>query len=201
MAAAGQFAAHGYDGTTFSSIAAAMGKPKSAVGYHQFSSKQALAASVVARQWNRWRGLLGEAESIPPGLVRMLTIMLSAVLDEEANVFAGATVRLLTEPDAGIPLPDSAFSWRAYGVEQLEVDIAAGSLPAATDPRAVIQSLLVAMFGVRSTKQHGLEEINSEDQLRKVWRDILTGLGIDAEGCLARIPWGGLAVPAAVDPA
>ena len=42
-AAGQQFAAFGYEATTFSRVAEAMGKPKSAIGYHLFPSKKDLA--------------------------------------------------------------------------------------------------------------------------------------------------------------
>jgi AcrR family transcriptional regulator len=175
-AAAGQFALHGYDGTTFSSVAEAMGRPKSAVGYHQFAAKQDLAAAVMHHQWDRWAALLVTAESIPAGLPRLLTVLLSAVLDAETNTFAAATVRLVADPaTSGIAVPGSAFSWRAYGADQIRISIQAEALPDTVDPAALMEALLIATFGVHATKEHGLLEINTEPRLRRVWYDILTG--------------------------
>jgi AcrR family transcriptional regulator len=73
-----------------------MGRPKSAIGYHQFASKAAMAAAVIEAQQNRW----GEIEASldqPHGLERVTALLLATSLDARSCPVAAGATRLLHE--------------------------------------------------------------------------------------------------------
>jgi AcrR family transcriptional regulator len=182
-AAAAEFAEHGYDGTSFASVAAAMNRPKSAVGYHLFPSKLDLAAAVVEQQQARWLEM--EARTTEPaGLANLVTMLLSACLDALRCPVAAGAIRLSQElGEAGQPLP-RAFSWRSYTLEHFAV---ARGL-SADDPEAARAADLVvsSTFGVLRTRAHSRTVEATEQQLRDLWAALFTGLGIADAGEVVR---------------
>ncbi|WP_185017008.1 TetR/AcrR family transcriptional regulator [Curtobacterium sp. ZW137] len=181
-AAALEFATRGYGGTSFATIAAAMGRPKSAVGHHQFASKQEIAVAITEQQYDDWRKLVERAEHVPPGLARLLSVMLTMVLDAEVNPFAAATVRLLTDAEVvKLALPPSVFSWRKYGAQQIQLTL--NDLEGVTvGADEVMDRVLVTTLGVWTAKIHGIEEVATSRRLMSAWGDMIVGLGLPSSG-------------------
>ncbi|MFB2599442.1 TetR family transcriptional regulator [Herbiconiux sp. P17] len=202
-AAATEFAAHGFAGATFASIAAAMGKPKSALGYHQFRSKQEIASAIVAEQYSRW-ALFREVidRSVPAGLPRLLSFILTVALDARADPRGRAAIRLLLERDSsGVSEAVPAFRWRDLSTADVEDAVRLGQLPGgsspdatpqgasspdATSPEAVGGMILTCGLGLFEAENHGVQPVDTEAALRALWRNLLTGAGaVDPEGILA----------------
>ncbi|MGD8168329.1 TetR family transcriptional regulator [Herbiconiux sp. P16] len=197
-AAATEFAAHGFAGATFASIAAAMGKPKSALGYHQFRSKQEIASAIVAEQYSRW-ALFREVidRSVPAGLPRLLSFILTVALDARADPRGRAAIRLLLERDSsGVSEAVPAFRWRDLSTADVEDAVRLGQLPGgssssasspdATSPAAVGGMILTCGLGLFEAENHGVQPVDTEAALRALWRNLLTGAGAaDPEGILA----------------
>jgi AcrR family transcriptional regulator len=178
-AAAAQFAERGYEATSFGSIAAVLGKPKSAVGYHHFPSKLDLAYAVVREQRDRWFLLIRVVSEEPAGFPRLFRLLLSAALDARDNPIAAGAIRLLTEAaQLGLTLPVRQTEWRPYVAEQIQVEIDAHVLPAGTDAAKLTSWLLNASFGVFEAENRGLQEVDTERSLRGLWVVLLTGCGV-----------------------
>ena len=196
-AAAAEFAEHGYDGTSFASVAAAMNRPKSAVGYHLFPSKLDLAAAVVEQQQARWLEMAARTTE-PAGLANLVTMLLSACLDALRCPVAAGAIRVSQElGEAGQPLP-RAFTWRGYTLEHFAV---ARGLDV-DDPEAVRAADLVisSTFGVLRTRASSRTVEATELQLRDLWSALFTGLGIaGADEVVRRVTPVSVAEP--VDPA
>ncbi|WFR65747.1 TetR/AcrR family transcriptional regulator [Curtobacterium flaccumfaciens] len=187
VAAANEFATRGYDGTSIATIAAAMGRPKSAVGHHQFASKQEIALAVTEQQYDDWRKLLQRAEQVPAGLQRLLSVMLTMVLDAEVNPFAAATVRLLTDAEVvNLALPRSVFSWRTYGAAQIQRTLDSSDGVTA-DPDEIMDRILVTTLGVWTAEVHGIKEVTTRRRLMSAWRDMVAGLGLPADSILGEV--------------
>ena len=178
-AAAEEFALHGYRGTTFSSIAERMGRPKSALGYHQFRSKLDIASSVVSEQGMRWKALLDQALARPLGVATYFCTLLSAAEDARANPLAAASVRLLLESRTlpELVLPPLGFSWRGFGRDQIEASIANGELPHELDAGATTAQLLNGAFGVFEAENRQLQDADTSAAIIALWTVMLTGLG------------------------
>lgn len=174
-AAAAEFAEHGYEGTSFASVAAAMDRPKSAVGYHLFPSKLDLAATVVAQQQARWVQMAAEVDE-PDGLAHLVTMLLSSCLDALRCPVAAGAIRLSQElGESGQSLP-RAFAWSVYAQEQFA---AARGLPP-DDPEVLRAAdlVLASTFGVLRTRTGARPPEATEQQLRDLWAALFTGLGI-----------------------
>ncbi len=178
-AAAQEFAERGYAGTSIARIAAAMGRPKSALGYHQFASKQSIAEAIVEAQYSNWVGLLELAEkTTAPGLERLLSVLLTAASDAMSDVAGTATVRLLLEDrTAPIPIPRPPFSWRGYAVQQIGTAVELGQLPSGTDDAEAAGMILNASYGLFAAETHKLQESSTEHALRHLWGCLLYGFG------------------------
>ncbi len=158
-AAGAQFAAHGYEGTSFSRVAEAMGKPKSAIGYHLFASKESLAGAVVEDQEDRWLRI--EAALDRPGALheRIVFLLTDASTVEVCPVAAGA-IRLLQDmPRLGLAVERRFDVWR-FTREHLEAELAVRDIRAG-DLDAVVDVLLSATFGVLSYRSPRLAEHDS----------------------------------------
>ncbi|MBW8025900.1 TetR/AcrR family transcriptional regulator [Clavibacter michiganensis subsp. michiganensis] len=183
-AAGAQFAAHGYEGTSFSRVAEAMGKPKSAIGYHLFASKESLAGAVVEDQEDRWLRI--EAALDRPGALHELIVFLltGASTVEVCPVAAGA-IRLLQDmPRLGLAVERRFDVWR-FTREHLEAELAVRDIRAG-DLDAVVDVLLSATFGVLSYRSPRLAEHDSAERLRSLWIPLLVGLGIDDADAVVR---------------
>jgi AcrR family transcriptional regulator len=190
-AAATEFAAHGFAGATFASIAAAMGRPKSALGYHQFRSKQEIAAAIVSEQYARWASLRAEVEaSVPAGLPRLLSFILTVALDARADPRGRAAVRLLLErEESGVDVAVPAFRWVDLSTADVEEAVRLGQLPrgsGASSAASVGGMILTCGLGLFEAENHGVRPVDTEAALRALWRNLLTGAGAaDPEGVIA----------------
>jgi AcrR family transcriptional regulator len=190
-AAATEFAAHGFAGATFASIAAAMGKPKSALGYHQFRSKQEIASAIVSEQYSRWAKVRAVIDrTVPAGLPRLLSFILSVALDARADPRGRAAIRLLLErEESGVDIAAPPFRWIDLSRTDVEDAVRLGQLPGGSDASsasAVGGMILTCGLGLFEAENHGVQPVDTEAALRALWRNLLTGAGAtDPEGVIA----------------
>jgi len=189
-AAALEFRAKGFDGATFAGIAARMGRPRSAIGYHQFRSKEAIAAALVEQQSVRWDALIRSAESMGPGISRLLSVLLTAALDAHSNPEAAAALRLILESrdNPELNLPALQVRWRDYALAEMVGASASESLPAGVRPEEFVELLLNSSLGVFEAEHRGLQAINTSQTLLGLWARLLTGFEIpEAERILSAV--------------
>jgi len=189
-AAAAEFARHGYEATTFSGIAAAMGRPKSAVGYHQFRSKLELASAIVAAQRATWEDLAQDAvTSRGPGLAALFLFFDHVRLNFAADPIAPGAARLILEDaELGLDLPRTNHSWRRFTTEQIAAEAATGVLPADTDAVELAAAILSAGIGVFRSARSGVAVASPDRVLRTLWRDTLVGAGLTLDQADAVLP-------------
>lgn len=179
-AAAHQFARRGYEGTTFASVAEAMGKPRSVISYAQFPSKEALSIAVVDQYLDQLQrtidGLAGDAD---PGL-DMLVLALRRVseLDVTSPVAAGA-IRLLMERYDSVDGQRTAPVFR-FVEGHITAAVRRGDFPAATDLDTVTEMLLVGAIGAHSARLHGIGTSPLPDTLRSAWEGVFRTVGVPA---------------------
>jgi AcrR family transcriptional regulator len=179
-AAGGQFATHGYEGTSFSRVAEAMGKPKSAIGYHLFASKELLAGAVVEDQEARWMRIEAALDESSP-LAELVVFLLTAARTVEVCPIAAGAVRLLQDmPRLGLAV-DRRFDVWGFVRGRLEAELAGRSAPAVALDDAV-DVLLSATFGVLSFRSPRAPGMDALERLRTLWIPLLTHIGLaDAE--------------------
>ena len=185
-AAGRQFGLYGYEATTFSRVAEAMGKPKSAIGYHLFPSKLALATVVIEQQQNRWTKMY---ERLPqqPGLERLTAFLLATSLDARSCPIAGGATRLLHELlGAGIDVPRD-FDWAAIVRQQLEVAVRDSGGDPDDLAEHTVGLLLSATFGlVGGSMTVSADEF--EIRLKSLWAPLFESWGIaDAAARVERV--------------
>lgn len=175
-AAGATFALHGYEGASFARVAEAMGKPKSAVGYHLFPSKLALATAVIERQQERWAETAAALDE-PAGVERLTAMLLATSLQARTDPLGAGAVRLLHEllhSDLSVP---RGFVWATFVREQLVAATArAGLGPDALPPNAE-HLLLEATFGLVTTGRPEDDE-QLEARLRALWVALLGSFGL-----------------------
>ncbi|MCE0459764.1 Lsr2 family DNA-binding protein [Curtobacterium flaccumfaciens] len=176
-AAGKEFSIHGFEGTSFSRIAEAMGRPKSAIGYHLFPSKHSLATAVIERQQQRWIELNNQL-STPPGLDRLVTLLLTTTLDARSCSIAAGAVRLLHEfgrMDIDTP---RGFDWTEVVLRELNAE-AQHRDPAESElcPPTSARLLLNATFGLLDGSRQ-LTDSEFLAQLRGLWGPLLSAFGI-----------------------
>ncbi|AJW78109.1 helix-turn-helix domain-containing protein [Clavibacter michiganensis] len=183
-AAGAQFAAHGYEGTSFSRVAEAMGKPKSAIGYHLFASKERLAGAVVEDQEDRWLRI--EAALDQPGaLLELVVFLLTAARTVEVCPVAAGAIRLLQDmPRLGLAVERRFDVWR-FTRGHLEAELAARGIHAA-DLDATVDVLLSATFGVLSYRSPSAPAGDQVERLRSLWIPLLTHLGLPDADAVVR---------------
>lgn len=150
-AAGSEFGRNGYAGTSFAGIAAAMGKPKSVIGYHLFPSKRSLALAVIAEQDNRWQAADARVGA-PYGALRWVTMILASAKEAQQSPIAMGAIRLLHElPRMDDPVY-TVFDWRAYTRTNLRSEATARNrdLP---DLDGLSDVLLDACFGLVTTTE------------------------------------------------
>lgn len=179
-AAAKVFASRGYLGTTISGIAAEMGAPKSAVGYHHFETKEEIALAIVEQQRARWLGVVDEITRGPgTGLEQLLSILLSAAVDARNNPTAAAAARLLVEHRAtGLPIPESPLRWRSVGKTLVQRSLDEGDLVTTKTAEEIVSLLFTTGFGLFTAENNGFEESDTEAHLRELWLDLLVTLNV-----------------------
>ncbi|ALD11874.1 TetR/AcrR family transcriptional regulator [Clavibacter capsici] len=176
-AAGAQFATHGYEGTSFSRVAEAMGKPKSAIGYHLFASKERLAGAVVEDQEDRWLRIEAALEDRGP-LEDLIVFLLTAARTVEVCPVAAGAIRLLQDmPRLGLAVERRFDVWR-FTREHLEAELAVQGVRA-PDLDAAVDVLLSATFGVLSYRSPSLDGWDAADRLRSLWIPLLTHLGLE----------------------
>ncbi|WP_188897035.1 TetR/AcrR family transcriptional regulator [Microlunatus endophyticus] len=177
-AAAHQFASRGYAGTSIAQIAAEMGRPKSAVGYHQFASKEELAFAIIEEQWQRWDQLRQAADALPlPSVTRLLCLLLATGLESRGDPVTLGAVRLLAERDVlGFAVPEQPFVWRNHAVQRIQESLSSRELVSTEPATAIAARLLTASFGMFEAENRGLQPIDTEANLRGLWLDLLTGI-------------------------
>lgn len=185
-AAGRQFGSYGYEATTFSRVAEAMGKPKSAIGYHLFPSKLALATAVIEQQQHRWRSLYGQLPQ-QPGLERLTAFLLTTSLDARSCPIAGGATRLLHELlVAGIDVPRD-FDWASIVRQQLEVAIRDSGGNPDDLPERTVGLLLSATFGLLG----GSLTVSADEfeiRLKSLWAPLFESWGIaDAASRVERV--------------
>ena len=175
-AAGAEFARHGYEGTSFSRVAAAMDKPKSAIGYHLYPSKQSLALAVVATQEARWQSFDAAIDS-PSGAQHWATMLLASAKNARACPVAAGSIRLLHElPLAEVPI-DKSFDWREYTRAQIRAEVEAQGRTAGPEVDGLADLLLDASFGVVYTAADS-EGADVESRLVALIEPILTATGV-----------------------
>lgn len=174
------FATRGYHGTSFSGIAAEMGAPKSAIGYHHFATKEDIATAIVERQRARWAHLIQTVtETSDTGLEQLLTILLSAALDARRAPLAAAAARLLVEKQsADIAFPGSSFRWRTVARDLIQRSIDDGDIVSPRSAEEIAGLILTTSFGVFTAENNGFEHPDTEEHLRNLWSDLLVSLGV-----------------------
>lgn len=176
-AAAAQFAAHGYAGTSFARVAAAMDRPKSAIGYHVFSSKHEIAFAVIERQQARWVAIDARIGQ-PAGLEHLLVMLTSACSDAMRCSVAAGAIRLSHElRGVGETLPRT-FVWDDYVRGHLAAS--SGGVGPVTDPEwaRAADLVLTSTFGVMWARTSTRLTRDTERQLRDLWAALFTGLGL-----------------------
>jgi AcrR family transcriptional regulator len=175
-AAGAQFAAHGYEGTSFSRVAEAMGKPKSAIGYHLFASKERLAGAVVDDQEDRWLRIEAALDETGP-LSELIVFLLTASRTVEVCPVAAGAVRLLQDmPRLGLAVERRFDVW-GFTRGRLEAELAARGIHAA-DLDTTVDVLLSATFGLLSYRSPRLVGGDALERLRTLWIPLLTHLGL-----------------------
>lgn len=176
QAAGATFAVHGYEGASFSRVAEAMGRPKSAVGYHLFPSKLALAVAVIERQQERW----AETEAAltePAGVERLTAMLLATSLATRSDPLAAGAVRLLHEllhSESEVP---RGFVWATFVRAQLEAAAARAGLSADAVPPGAEHLLLEATFGLVTTGRRD-DDQELVTRLRTLWTALLSSFGL-----------------------
>jgi AcrR family transcriptional regulator len=176
-AAGAQFAAHGYEGTSFSRVAEAMGKPKSAIGYHLFASKERLAGAVVADQEDRWLRI--EAELGGPGaLPELVVFLLTAARTVEVCPIAAGAVRLQQDmPRLGLAVERRFDVW-TFARRHLEAELALQDVRG-VELDAAVDVLLSATFGLLAYRSPQAPDGDLAERLRRLWIPLLAHLGLE----------------------
>lgn len=175
-AAGEQFGKDGYEGSSFSRIAEAMGRPKSAIGYHLFPSKLALATAVIEHQQHRWNRI-DDAIPFPAGIDHLVALLLTAGLDARACPVAHGAIRLLREfAQSGAARP-RGFDWGQMVLRHLRAAADAGEIDAGRVSAASASMALNATFGlVDGTRTVPDDQL--ETQLKALWAPLLTSFGL-----------------------
>ncbi|WP_285041349.1 TetR/AcrR family transcriptional regulator [Plantibacter sp. LMC-P-059a] len=176
-----EFGRNGYAGTSFSGIAAVMGKPKSVIGYHLFPSKRSLAHAVIAEQDERWQAA-DATIGVPYGALRWVTMILASAREAQRSPIAMGAIRLLHElPRMDDPVY-TVFDWRAYTRTNLRMEAAAHDLDL-PDLDGVADVLLDACFGLVTTTVGDDDAAELRDRLITLIRPILAT--VDPAGAAA----------------
>ncbi|AWF99960.1 hypothetical protein BEH61_15750 (plasmid) [Clavibacter michiganensis subsp. insidiosus] len=192
-AAGALFARFGYEGTTFSRIARAIDRPKSAIGYHLFPSKAALAAAVLSDDDRRWRAMDDALEraGLPMGTERLISLLLSRMRGIESHPERAAALRLQLD----LPALDVAAEVSTDGgtkVERVRYVCAcfAADLPSSLGSENEVESF--AELFLDSTRGLVLCHVAKQphapldSRLCALWASLLNGAGIPHADVLVR---------------
>lgn len=171
-----QFGKNGFEGTSFGRIAEAMGRPKSAIGYHLFPSKLELAHAVITHQQRRWKTIY---DSLPKddGLDRLIEFLLTCAFDSRDCPLARGATRMLREfAQSGTPRPRD-FVWSTIVHSQLQAATKAGDLDPIALSAGSVSLILNATFGlIGGTRTEDDDEL--ESQLKSLWVPLLASFGL-----------------------
>ncbi|WP_367616873.1 TetR/AcrR family transcriptional regulator [Curtobacterium flaccumfaciens] len=180
VAAGAQFALFGYEATSLSRITKAMGKPKSAIGYHQFPSKASLALAVIEQQQQRWRTI---AEVIPKRahLEYLATLLLTTSVEARQSPIAAGAIRLLHEAaSTNFPVPPG-FNWPELINRELHACFVDANINPRLLPTHAASLLLNASYGLlTSSQKFGFEEFI--DHLKALWIPLFESFGFRDAG-------------------
>ncbi|MDA3804314.1 MULTISPECIES: TetR/AcrR family transcriptional regulator [unclassified Clavibacter] len=192
-AAGALFARFGYAGTTFSRIARAIDRPKSAIGYHLFSSKAALAAAVLTDDDMRWRTIDDALEraGLPMGTERLISLLLSRMRGIESHPERAGALRLLLDLPA-FDVEDGAPAEGRTGVERIRYvcDCLAADLPSSPGSEDEVESFAELLLD--STRGLVLCHVAKQphepldSRLCALWASLLNGAGVPRAEALVR---------------
>ncbi|PPF70076.1 TetR/AcrR family transcriptional regulator [Clavibacter michiganensis] len=185
-AAGAQFAAYGYEATSFSRVAEAMGRPKSAIGYHLFASKEALANAVVDEQERRWLRIAAALDG-PGALPELVVFLLTAAREVEVRPVAAGAVRLRQEmPRLGLAIAPR-FDVEDFVHRRLRTELVMQGVPEPEpDLDAAVDVLLGATLGVLAMGSTRAPRDDAADRLRRLWVPLLAHLGLEGVEAVVR---------------
>lgn len=176
-AAAIEIARVGFRGTTLAGIAAVMGKPRSAMGYHHFKTKEDIAVEIIEVQYRKWDAFVNASMVVRAGLPRFLSLVLTSAIDAQTDQVGTAAMRLLSERDStDIDLPEPPFDWKAAD-ECAAAAVEAGQLPADADTNQIMTMLIDSSLGVIAAAGRLGRQVDLRAELYRLWRALLTGVG------------------------
>lgn len=188
-AAGASFGRVGYDGTTFARVAHAIGRPKSAIGYHLFPSKAALAEAVVAEADARWHKALEVLDRIdvPRGAERLVTMLLLTIRDAQRHPGRAGALRLLLDrqtPDNR----DRSAERRGFVLTCLAHELGVGSPADALEVECAADLLVDATSGVALCHlgRDGTGAGGLDTRLCVLWASLLRDAGVDDASALVR---------------
>ncbi|OII21732.1 MULTISPECIES: TetR/AcrR family transcriptional regulator [unclassified Curtobacterium] len=180
-AAAQEFARNGYAGTSFSSIAASMGKPKSSIGYEAFPSKQALANAVVEQHLDRLEALLGRVErTMRPGLDALLIAMRAGLHLDRTSPIASGALRLMIE-QSGEQRPSRVEHALDFVRRNVRAAIEDGDVPATVDAGVLARRLLTGALGAHAANLFRLSGTPVDQSVQTSWEIVLRDAGASPE--------------------
>lgn len=175
-AAGEEFGKDGYEGSSFGRIAETMGRPKSAIGYHLFPSKLALATAVIEHQQIRWN-LINDSLPFPDGIDHLVALLLTTSLDSRNCPVAHGAVRLLREfIQSGTPRPRH-FVWSDIVLRQLTAAAAQGEVDADRISLSSVSIVMNATFGLVDGMRTASDD-DLESQLKALWAPLLASFGL-----------------------
>jgi AcrR family transcriptional regulator len=173
------FAQHGFRGASLSDIAAVLGKPKSALGYH-FTSKTSLAVAVLESQNLVWMGMIAEAEALPVGIRRIFAPLYAIARNiQDSDLARGALRLVIDRASLDVPLPAASFSWRTVTIEAIEGAQRTGEIPDGVDVPGLAEMLINAGLGTVNTELVVTGDASVETRLAELWIPLLVGVGVD----------------------
>jgi AcrR family transcriptional regulator len=195
VAAAGAlFARSGYEATTFSRVARAIGRPKSAIGYHLFPSKASLAEAVLWEDDLRWRTAEDalEREGVPLGVERLLSLFLLSAREIAAHPERAGATRLLVElPALDIAATSTGRSLAAFDRVRftaacIAADVAPGRREGRAETEAVADLFLDSTRGLILCDLAAKGEASLEPRLCVLWTSLLDAAGVPGAASIVR---------------
>ncbi|CCH35376.1 ScbR family autoregulator-binding transcription factor [Actinosynnema sp. NPDC047251] len=184
-AAAEEFDRLGYEGAPLSVILDRSGVTKGAFYFH-FTSKQALASTIVQVQDDAWpvlaRAWLGRG--LDP-LRTMVGMFDEAVVLLSRDVVLRAGVRLAADRELGYPgLASAHLRWEKVLADLLFAARDEGQLRPGVDPESAARAVTAAALGARLISTATSRCADYPERMREIWRFLLPGLTTE-EWCAA----------------
>lgn len=180
VAAAEQFAAAGYEGSTVQQMATRAGVTKGAVYFH-FPDKQTIAHAVVMATVARWRQLVAEIDAAQLdalAAVVMQTQRLAIMISSDPIALGGN--RLMNDPSTPdwSPQDNAAMTTTAEMIiqQRLERAAAAGTLQSACNPAALAPTIMAAVAGHTLLCERSAQLDRLPDRIDTMWAELLPRL-------------------------